>query len=64
MVMVAGASILGALALWAAWPALHPAILAVSRGLAPALAALALAGCTVFLFGERSGPAGIMDKIS
>jgi len=40
-------------ALWALWPALQPALVALSQGLAPALGALALAACAAMVLGGR-----------
>jgi hypothetical protein len=62
--IVAGASLLGAAGLWAAWPVLHPAVVAVSQGLAPAAAALVLAACAVAILSGRTAAAGIMSKVS
>lgn len=60
MALLAGLSVLGALALWALWPVLHPALTAVSDRLAPAAWALALAFSAVAIlggFGERAAAA-------
>lgn len=51
--VVGGASLLGAAALWAAWPVLQPALITVSQGLAPAVAVLALAGCLIAVLQHR-----------
>jgi hypothetical protein len=59
MALLAGAAAVGALALWALWPALHPALVALSRELAPAAAALAAAAAAVIVLGGplRAAPA-------
>jgi len=49
-----GVTALGALALWALWPVLQPLLLTLSRGFAPALGALALAGCALLVFDARA----------
>lgn len=57
VLLLSGASLVGAAALWAAWPVLHPAIVAVSQGLAPAAAGLALgAGAVWILTGRARAP--------
>lgn len=58
MAVLAGAAAVGALALWALWPVLHPAIVALSHELAPAAAALAAAaGAVLILRGSpRAAP--------
>jgi hypothetical protein len=57
--MLSGVSALGGTALWALWPSLQPAILAVSQGLAPAIVAAALAlGAAVVFSGRR--PAALL----
>jgi len=48
------ASVAGGGALWAVWPTLQPAVVAVSQGLAPALGALALAACAAVILGGRA----------
>jgi hypothetical protein len=48
------ASAVGGGALWAVWPTLQPALVAVSQGLAPALGALALAACAAIILGGRA----------
>src|ERR671914_320515 len=61
LAMLAAAATLGGLALWALWPALEPAIVALSQGLAPAAAALALAACVLAILGARPGAALGLD---
>ncbi|HVI32978.1 hypothetical protein [Phenylobacterium sp.] len=51
--LLTGASVVGAVALWAAWPVLQPAIVAVSQGLAPVAAGLAVAACAILLLSGR-----------
>ena len=51
LALLAGLSVLGAIALWAMWPVLHPALTAVSDRLAPAAWALALAFSAVAILG-------------
>lgn len=57
MAFLGGVSVVGAIALWAVWPVIEPALLAVSDRLAPAAWALALAFAAVAIlggFGERT----------
>jgi hypothetical protein len=57
--MLSGVSVLGGTALWALWPSLQPAVVAVSQGLAPAIVAAALAlGAAVVFSGRR--PAALL----
>jgi hypothetical protein len=51
--MLSGVSALGAMALWALWPSLQPALVTVSQGLAPAVVAGALALCAVVILSGR-----------
>lgn len=53
VVLLSAVSLAGGGALWAVWPTLQPALVAVSQGLAPALGALALAGCAAMILGGR-----------
>jgi hypothetical protein len=55
--LLSGASLVGAGALWAVWPSLHPALVAVSQGLAPAIATLVLLACAVGIVSGRAGAA-------
>lgn len=52
--LLSAASIAGGGALWAVWPVLQPALVAVSQGLAPALGALGLAACAAIILGGRA----------
>ena len=52
--LLSTASLAGGAALWAVWPTLQPALVAVSQGLAPALGALALAACAAIILGGRA----------
>jgi hypothetical protein len=59
MAMLSGVSALGGTALWALWPSLQPAVVAIAQGLAPAMVAGALAlGAAVVLSGRR--PAALL----
>lgn len=53
MGVVAGISVVGALALGGLWPVLEPALVSISSDLAPAALGLALALCTLGVFGGR-----------
>lgn len=55
LLLLAGASLVGAVALWAVWPALQPAIVSVSQGLAPGVAILALLVCAGVILSGRAG---------
>ena len=57
LALVGAVSIAGGGALWAVWPALQLALVAVSQGLAPALGAVALALCALVILNGRPGPA-------
>jgi hypothetical protein len=46
-------SLVAGAAFWLVWPALQPALLAISQGLAPALGAAALAVCAIVILGGR-----------
>ncbi|MCR5880275.1 hypothetical protein [Phenylobacterium sp. J367] len=50
---VGAASLVGAAALWAVWPVLQPALVAISHGLAPTIAGLALAACLIAVLQSR-----------
>jgi hypothetical protein len=52
--LLSALSVVGGGALWAVWPTLQPALVAVSQGLAPALGALALAACAAMILGGRA----------
>jgi hypothetical protein len=51
--LLSALSAAGGGALWAVWPTLQAALVAVSQGLAPALGALALAACAAMILGGR-----------
>ncbi len=55
--MLSGVSALGGAALWALWPLLQPAVVAISQGLAPLIVACGLATGAVVLLGGRQAPA-------
>ncbi|MEO8114543.1 MAG: hypothetical protein ABI655_09185 [Phenylobacterium sp.] len=55
LVLLGGASAVGGVALWAAWPTLQPAIVAISQGLAPGAAVLALLLCAGVILSGRAG---------
>jgi hypothetical protein len=57
MALLAGASLVGAGALWATWPSLQPALVTISQGLAPATAALAIVACAWAVLSGRAGAA-------
>ncbi len=59
--MLSGVSALGGTALWALWPSLQPAVLALAQGLAPAIVAgaLALGAAVVFSGGRPSALLGL-----
>lgn len=50
-----GATLLGGAALWALWPVLDPALVSLSQGLAPAVAAAAVALCALAMLAGRPG---------
>ena len=62
LALLAGATVVGAFALWALWPALEPALVSVSQGLAPVAAGLALAACLMAILGARPGAAIGLDS--
>jgi hypothetical protein len=51
--VLSGVSALGGTALWALWPSLQPALLAISQGLAPAIVAGALVVCAGMIISGR-----------
>jgi hypothetical protein len=54
--VLSGVSALGGTALWALWPSLQPALVAISQGLAPAIVAGTLVVCAgVILTGRHAG---------
>ena len=53
MALLAGATAVGALVLWALWPAIQPWLVEMSAGLAPVAAALALGIGVVVILGGR-----------
>jgi hypothetical protein len=55
--LLSGATLVGAGVLWAVWPSLHPALVAVSQGLAPAIAVLALVASGAVILSGRVGAA-------
>lgn len=55
--LLSGASVIGAGALWAIWPTLQPALVAISQGLAPALGAVAVAVCAAMILNGRAASA-------
>jgi hypothetical protein len=52
-------SLVGASVLWLVWPMLLRALVAISQGLAPALGAVAVAGCVLMMLGAK--PATALD---
>ena len=57
VLLLMGASLIGALALWALWPLLNRVLVAVSQGFAPALGAVALAVSALMILNGRPGSA-------
>ncbi|MET0274712.1 MAG: hypothetical protein ABW360_17130, partial [Phenylobacterium sp.] len=55
--LLSAACLVGAGALWAVWPSLQPALVAVSQGLAPAIATLMLLACAAVMVSSRAGAA-------
>ena len=51
--LLSGVSVIGGGALWLVWPTLQTALVALSQGLAPALGAIAIAGCAAMIVGGR-----------
>jgi hypothetical protein len=51
--LLCGVSVIFAGVLWLVWPILQPALVSVSRGLAPALGAIAIAFCAAIILGGR-----------
>ena len=51
--MLSGVSLLGALVMWAAWPALAPLLMTLGRDLSPVMACLTLAATAVILLEGR-----------
>ena len=62
MALLVGLTAVGGLVLWAVWPTLEPALVAVSQGLAPTAAALALAASLLVILGARPGAAFGLDS--
>lgn len=54
LALLAGASLVGGLSLWALWPVIQPALVQTSQSLAPAVTVLALAAGLVVMLGGRS----------
>ena len=52
--ILCGVSVAGGVALWPLWPVLQPALVTLSEGFAPALGAIALAGCALVMLGGRA----------
>lgn len=55
--LLSGVSVIGAGAMWLVWPTLQTALVTLSQGFAPALGAIALAGCAAMVVGGRLGAA-------
>jgi hypothetical protein len=53
--LLSAATLVGASVLWAVWPGLQPALVAVSQGLAPAIAVLALVASGAVILSSRAG---------
>ena len=51
--MLCAVSSVGGLALWPLWKVLHPTLVSLSQGFAPALGAAALAACAMLMLGGR-----------
>jgi hypothetical protein len=53
LALLAGATVLVGLAVWALWPALQPLLVSLSEGLAPVAAILALVAGAVLMLGGK-----------
>jgi hypothetical protein len=62
MALLAGLSVLGAMALWGLWPTLQPALVAISGQLAPAAAALAIGASALAALRALPGQAEIAES--
>ena len=62
LAFLGGLSAVGAVALWALWPVLQPALVAVSRDLAPAAMGLVLAFCLVAMLGGLGHEAPVRES--
>ena len=62
LALLAGAATVGALALWALWPSLEPALVSLSQSLAPIAGAVALATGVLVILGARPGAAIGLDS--
>ena len=51
--MLCAVSCFGGVTLWPLWNALHPTLVSLSQGFAPAVGAAALAACAVLMLGAR-----------
>jgi hypothetical protein len=58
--LLSGATALSALALWALWPVVSPALAALGEGLAPVAACVSLAVTAVILTDRRVTFAGLL----
>ncbi len=54
---LSAATIAGAIALWILWPVLHPMLVTLSQGFAPAIGAIALGLCAWIVLGGRPSAA-------
>ena len=57
LALLCAVSVVAAGVLWLIWPTLHPALVAVSQWLAPALGAIVVALCAAMMLGARPSAA-------
>lgn len=62
LAFLATMSLVGAVALWAAWPVLHPALTALSGELAPAAVAVAVALSALAVLGGQGDRASVAES--
>ena len=62
LAFLGGLSALGAVALWALWPVLQPAVVTIARNLASSALGLALAFCAVAMLGGLGHEAPVAES--